>query len=124
MTKQQSADTATQSGEWSGESAGMEHKEALTPRLVRILSWMGNGDHLFEVAGRTWWTVFDERLGRERRVQAAEVTELVRLGMIEKMANPFAQRLDAWDLTPQGQEVAKQAQPKRLRARRQTITEI
>ena len=80
-----------------GESAT---KQRLTPRQLRILHWMREGDQLFEVLGRAWRTVWDEKSGRDHRVQAGEVDELVRLGLIQKIENPFPQRLDAWALTP------------------------
>ena len=93
-----------------GESAT---KQRLTPRQIRILHWMREGDQLFEVLGRTWRTVWDEKSGRDHRVQAGEMEELVRLGLIQKIENPFPQRLDAWALTPVGQEAAQATASKR-----------
>ena len=82
-------------------------KQQLTPRQLRILHWMREGDQLFEVLGRAWRTVWEEKSGRDHRVQAGEVEELVRLGLIQKVENPFPQRLDAWALTPTGKEASQ-----------------
>ena len=87
--------------------------QQLTPRQLRILHWMREGDQLFEVLGRAWRTVWDEKSGRDHRVQAGEVDDLIQLGLIQKIENPFPQRLDAWALTPMGQEVAQATTSKR-----------
>ena len=97
-------------------TAESETSKVLTARQWRLLRWMREGDQLFEVVGRTWRTVWDERCGRDHRVHASEVDELIRLGFVQKVANSFPQRLDVWALTPSGKKAAEDTLSKRHRA--------
>ena len=80
---------------------------ALVPRLSRaqrqILPLLADGDWLWEVAGDPdHYTMYHEKRRRDQRVRAALVTTLEEQGWIRKRPNSQADRLDSWEITPEG----------------------
>jgi RIO-like serine/threonine protein kinase len=89
----------------------------LTPRQLRLLTWISRGDLIYEVVNRNYWTIFDESKGRDHRVKNSEVEDLARLSLIRKVENP-GNRLDSWDLTPSGHAAVEAALEKMASSKR------
>jgi DNA-binding MarR family transcriptional regulator len=79
---------------------------------------MLNGDLIWEVAGKSYRSLYNERLGRQQRVPASAVEEMEQRGWIRRLDNPNSSRLDGWEMTEQGRAVAA-----RLRTRGQAKPE-
>src|SRR4051812_42985119 len=82
-------------------------KQGPAPLLNRqqqqILLLLQNGDLLWEMADDpAHYTVYDEKRGRDQRVTATLVTTLAEPGWIRKRPNRQADRLDSWEITPEG----------------------
>ena len=75
---------------------------------------MLNGDLIWEVAGKSYRSIYNERLGRQQRVPASTIEEMEQQGWIRRLGNPDPGRLDGWEMTEQGRAFAAQ-----LRTRRQ-----
>src|SRR5450631_1668103 len=89
-----------------------------TAQQNRILRLMLNDDLIWEVAGKSYRTIYNERLGRQQRVPSLIVEEMERQGWIRRLDNPNSSRLDGWEMTKQGRAFAAQ-----LRTRRQAKPE-
>ena len=80
----------------------------------QILQLLAPGDYLWEIADDAdHYTVYNEKHGRDQRVRAALVTSLAEHGWIRKRPNPQADRLDSWEITPEGRALLPT--PKRRR---------
>jgi DNA-binding HxlR family transcriptional regulator len=79
---------------------------------------MLHGDLIWEVAGKSYRSLYNEKLGRQQRVPALTVEEMEQRGWIRRLDNPHSSRLDGWELTEQGRALAAP-----LRARRQAKPE-
>jgi hypothetical protein len=79
-----------------------------TARQKRILRLMLNGDLIWEVAGKSYRSLYNERLGRQQRVPASTVEEMEQQGWIRRLDNPNSSRLDGWEMTEQGRAFAAQ----------------
>ena len=76
----------------------------LTASQRRLLRLLRHGDLIWEIAeDPRHRTVYDETLGRSRRIVTSAVTVLEEQGWIQRRPNPQEDRLDSWELTPQGQ---------------------
>jgi hypothetical protein len=89
-----------------------------TARQKRILRLMLNGDLIWEVAGKSYRSLYNEKLGRQQRIPASAVEEMEQQGWIRRLNNPDPGRLDGWEMTEQGKAFAAQ-----LRTRRQAKPE-
>ena len=69
---------------------------------------MLNGDLIWEVAGKRYRSLYNEKLGRQQRVPASTVEEMERQGWIRRLDNPNSSRLDGWEMTEQGRAFAAQ----------------
>jgi DNA-binding MarR family transcriptional regulator len=67
---------------------------------------MINGDLIWEVLDKRHRSIYNEKRGRDLRVAMAIVDEMEAQGWIRKQPNPNAARLDGWELTEQGRELA------------------
>jgi hypothetical protein len=103
--------------QWSrmGPSGSNDASRQPTLRQRRILVCMSYGDRIWEVVGKSYRTIYNEKLGRDQRVPDALVEEMERQGWIRRLDNPSSQRLDGWELTEQGTVLAAQ-----FRVRRRT----
>jgi hypothetical protein len=74
-----------------------------TRQQRQILQLLAPGDRLWEIADdQDHYTGYHEKRGRDQRVPAAVVTALEEQGWIQKRPNPHPDRLDSWEITPQG----------------------
>ena len=69
---------------------------------------MLNGDLIWEVAGKSYWNIYNEKLGRQQRIPASTIEEMEQQGWIRRLDNPNLCRLDSWELTEQGRAFAAQ----------------
>ena len=67
---------------------------------------MCNGDLIWEVAGKSYRSIYNERLSRQQRVPASTVEEMEQRGWIRRLDNPNSSRLDGWEMTAQGRAFA------------------
>jgi DNA-binding MarR family transcriptional regulator len=79
----------------------------LTSPQRRILRLLLQGDLIWEIAEDAGHrTVYDEKRGCSRRLTRVVVTVLEQQGWIRRRPNTQADRLDSWELTPQGRALA------------------
>jgi len=84
----------------------------ITPRRLRILNAFTEGDLIWEVAGKNYYTQFNARTGKQRKIPRTEVEEMVALGWIRRIIPPAsAHRLESCELTEQGRNVLQQRFP-------------
>jgi DNA-binding MarR family transcriptional regulator len=96
------------------DSAGQEPAPPLTGRQRQILRLLAQGDLLWEMADDpAHYTIYHEKRGGDQRVAAALVTTLAEQGWIRQCPNPQADRLDSWEITPEGRALLPT--PKRRR---------
>jgi DNA-binding MarR family transcriptional regulator len=79
-----------------------------TAQQKRLLRLMLNGDLIWEVAGKSYRSIYNERLSRQQRVPASTVEEMEQQGWIRRLDNPNSSRLDGWEMTEQGRAFAAQ----------------
>jgi DNA-binding MarR family transcriptional regulator len=80
----------------------------------QVLHLLAQGDCLWEIADDPdHYTVYNEKRGGDQRVRATLVATLAEQGWIRKRPNPQADRLDSWEITPEGQALLPA--PKRKR---------
>ena len=79
-----------------------------TAQQKRILRLMLNDDLIWEVAGKSYRSIYNERLGRQQRVPASAIEEMEQRGWIRRLDNPNSSRLDGWEMTEQGRAFAVQ----------------
>src|ERR1035441_9485428 len=80
-----------------------------TAQQKRILRLMCNGDLIWEVAGKSYRSIYNERLGRQQRIPASAIEEMEQSGWIRRLDNkPNSARLDGWGMTEQGRAFAAQ----------------
>jgi hypothetical protein len=78
-----------------------------TPRQRRLLRRLLQGDLIWEKADDPGHcTVYDEKRGGDRSLPTATVTALEQQGWIRR-PNTQADRLDSWELTPQGRSLVR-----------------
>jgi hypothetical protein len=86
----------------------------LTKSQQQILRLLHNGDLLWEIADDpAHYTIYNEKRGRDQCVRATLVTTLAEQGWIRQWPNPQADRLDSWEITPEGRALLPT--PKRRR---------
>jgi DNA-binding MarR family transcriptional regulator len=79
-----------------------------TAQQKRILRLIFNDDLIWEVAGRSYRSIYNEKLGRQQRVPSSTVEEMEQQGWIRRLDNPNSSRLDGWEMTEQGRAFAAQ----------------
>ena len=77
-----------------------------TAKHQRILRLMANGDLIWELLAKSYRTIYNEKRGRDQRVPSAVVDDMERQGWIRRQPNPESRRLDGWELTEEGRELA------------------
>jgi hypothetical protein len=80
-------------------------KNEPTPRQRRLLRRMQDGNPIFEVVGKPYCTLYNEKLDRDQRVRQEEVQKLEAAGWIRSAPNPSRTRLDSWEITDDGRSV-------------------
>ena len=73
-------------------------------RQRRILGILAEGEVLWEIPKRTEYTLFNPRTGKDLLVRNSEVAEMEHLGWIRKLDNCQPNRLDSWEITPDGRD--------------------
>jgi len=71
---------------------------------------MLNGDLVWEVLGKSYRSIYNEKRGRNQRVPPTVVEEMERLGWVRRMENPTGQRLEGWEPTDSGRALAASCQ--------------
>jgi hypothetical protein len=107
---------ALQSFTWRFEwrIAGQEYMNPLpTARQQRILRLMRHDDRIWEVAGKSYRSLYNEKLGRPQRIPASTVEEMEQQGWIRRLENSNPWRLDGWELTEQGRAFVAQLRTRR-----------
>ena len=69
---------------------------------------MLNDDLIWEVADKSYRSLYNERLARQQRIPASAVEEMEQQGWIRRLDNPNSSRLDGWEMTEQGRAFAVQ----------------
>jgi DNA-binding MarR family transcriptional regulator len=69
---------------------------------------MLNDDLIWEVVGKSYRTIYNEKLGRQQRIPASLVEDLEQQGWIRRLPNPDSTRLNGWELTEEGKALAVQ----------------
>jgi hypothetical protein len=75
-----------------------------TPRERGILETMERGNRIWEVPGKNYYTLYNDKTERDRVVSRATVAEMERAGWIQK-AEDLPQRLDSWEITEGGRAI-------------------
>lgn len=71
----------------------------LSPRERRMLQWMRSGNRIFEVVEKKYFTVYNDKANRDRRIKKEEIVALEQAGWITAVPNPAGQRLDSWQIS-------------------------
>jgi DNA-binding MarR family transcriptional regulator len=79
-----------------------------TAQQKRILRLMLNDDLIWEVAGKSYRSIYHERLDRQQRIPASAIEDMEQRGWIRRLDNPNSSRLDGWEMTEQGRAFAAQ----------------
>jgi DNA-binding MarR family transcriptional regulator len=79
-----------------------------TAQQKRILRLMLNGDLIWELAGKSYRSIYNEKLSRQQRIPASAIEEMEQQGWIHRLDNPNSSRLDGWEMTEQGRAFAAQ----------------
>jgi len=66
---------------------------------------MKDGNRIFEVLGKKYFTLYEDKTDRDHRLRKEEIEELERLGAISQVPNPDGRRLDAWELSNFGRSL-------------------
>lgn len=74
---------------------------------------MKDGNRIFEVAGKKYFTLYEDKTDREHRIRKEEIEDLERSGVIAQVPNPDGNRVDAWELTELGRALITSSQPSR-----------
>ena len=69
---------------------------------------MLNDDLIWEVAGKSYRSIYNERLDRQQRIPASAIEDMEQRGWIRRLDNPNSSRLDGWEMTEQGRAFAVQ----------------
>jgi DNA-binding MarR family transcriptional regulator len=77
----------------------------LSPRQQRILTWMKDGNRIFEVLDKKYFTLYEDKRDLDHRIRKEEIEELEGLGLIRQVPNPDGSRLDSWELTDRGHDL-------------------
>jgi DNA-binding MarR family transcriptional regulator len=84
-----------------------------TARQQRILRLMRHDDRIWEVAGKNYRSLYNEKLGRSQRISASNVEEMEQQGWIRRLENSNPWRLDGWELTERGRAFVAQLRTRR-----------
>src|SRR5919202_5694621 len=96
--------------------AEISREPQLRPTQRQILQQLAQGDCLWEIADDTdHYTVYNEKRGGDQRVRATTVKTLEPHGWIQKRSNPQADRLDSWEITPEGRRLLPRPKVRRRR---------
>lgn len=63
---------------------------------------MKDGNRIFEVLGKKYFTLYEDKRDRDHRIRKEEIETLERLGVIAQVPNPGRTRFDAWGITGTG----------------------
>lgn len=78
-------------------------------RQLRIMLGLRNGDLIWEVPRREYFTQFSEHLGRAIKLRSEELNTLIQEGWIARVRHlPAEQRLDFFELTVAGRLVSEE----------------
>jgi hypothetical protein len=97
-------------------TTGSRPAPPLRPPQRRILQLLQHGDLIWELADDPGYrTVYNEKRGHPQRIRTATVTLLEQQGWVQKRPNPQEDRLDSWELTPQGKALVSSPSPRPVR---------
>lgn len=68
---------------------------------------MKDGNRIFEVIDKKYFTVYDDRADRDHRIKNEELDALERAGWITPVPNLDRQRLDSWEASEQGKAAVR-----------------
>jgi hypothetical protein len=71
----------------------------LSSRQQRILTWMKDGNRIFEIVGKKYFTLYDDKTDRDHHISKEEIENLELQGLISQVPNPDGSRLDSWEAT-------------------------
>jgi len=75
-------------------------------RQERILAGLHTGDLLWEVPAQPYFTQYNERTGRQKRIHKDVLLEMERFGWIQRFSqDPSAHKLDFWGITAEGRRL-------------------
>ncbi len=63
---------------------------------------MKDGNRIFEVIGKKYFTLYEDKTDRDHRIRKEEIEDLERQGLISQVPNPDGSRLDSWEATDRG----------------------
>jgi len=84
-----------------------------TTQHKRILRLMLHDDLIWEVVGKSYRSIYNEKLGRQQRIPASIVQDMEQQSLIRRLNNPDSCRLEGWELTEQGRALAAQLRTRR-----------
>ena len=83
-----------------------------TPQQRGILERMERGNRIWEVPGKSHYTLYNDKTDRERVLSQKMVMEMENAGWIRRTSNSSPQRLESWEITDVGRAVYSATTPR------------
>jgi len=103
--------------ESTGTFANLQSRETAkmakaTPQQSGILETMGRGNRVWEVPGKSHYTLYNDKTDRDRVLSRKMVVELEAAGWIRRAGDSSPQRLESWEITDVGHAVYSETTPR------------